>query len=128
LAEDRPRGIHFIGWIAASEAHDAALLEANGRATNNVAESLVISWTHAWSLASKVAFELHIHTDSTCAMQVAHLGPSMHHSTLVSNVLAGLAVATKAHRSLTYSMYMLTNVNRGTSSLVHGSLSLFSLH
>ncbi len=97
IAEKCNGDLAFVGWFAAEAGHDSELVSANGIQYNNVAEVLAIVWTLVWSLSAPVKFDLHVHTDSTFALQVAADGPSLGSDGILTRILAGLAQATRAH-------------------------------
>ncbi len=52
----------------------------------------------AWALSSPLQFHLQIHSDSTYAVGVAHLGPHQRHAHVLAQCLAGVVAAARLAR------------------------------
>ena len=102
IGQDWDDNYHFYGWMAASLEHDRDLVDANGPLSNNVAECLAIIWTMIWALSLNPGIELAVHSDSQYAIDIAVGGPTHETNALVTKVLSGITLATRARNNLSF--------------------------
>ena len=116
LAEDGDGNLFFVEWLAALADHDITMLDARKDFFSNAAELLAITWAMAWAMSPPLQSHLLIHSDSTYAVGVAHLGPHQRHAHALAHCLAGVAVAARLARPTSCSHAHGHDWQPGTSS------------